>query len=167
MKALLALFVGACAFAQPAESPIDVPRLLTERGIKSAKTFVDAYQEFQRSVAAIPAASTEMERAIRCARQSDAICANFESAVRQFHGAQFNLRRSHSLVNEALDGMLFEMLSLATKDMLVLSDREDAAVQLYLETTAKELEQDFAAAERRWQRTWRRTERILDRKRMG
>ncbi|MGB7958085.1 MAG: hypothetical protein WCF77_04595 [Minisyncoccia bacterium] len=169
MKVLLALCICACALAQPTK-PVDVPRLLTERGVKSARAFADVYQKFKDAASAIPSASEDMENAIFCAKRPSAICATSPGAAfRDFERARFDLRFRHFLAVEAYEEMCNDILNEAfmKPSPLALSNRENQAIQAYLETARSDLRQSFAAAERRWQKTWRWVEKFVDRRRLG
>jgi hypothetical protein len=169
------VFVAACASAQSFDSglafqatDIDVPRLLTDHGIKSATEFAETYQTFRTAVAAIPVARTKMEQAVSCAvkRQPNAACiTGFDAAIREFQMARFDLRRSYNRANDALNGVALEIVaqSLSTNGSkrLELSAEESAAVRRYCRETRTSIAANFAAAERQWHRTWRRVERTI------
>jgi len=167
MKTMLFL-TALCAFAeQPAKDP-DVLRLLAGHNITSATQFAVAYQTFQTAVNAIPAATADAEKSIACVKQQPVTFAcddGVRTAAKHFQAARFDLRYSHYKANGALEAMLAEVVarSLMTgNDRLTLSVEEDAAVGRYLKQVTTDFERNFAAAEREWQKTWRRVEKVVD-----
>jgi hypothetical protein len=170
MKIVLsAAFAAICAFAQTAGTP-DIPRLLAERGITSAMEFATAYEAFQNAVGAIPAAIADMDQAITCTKRAvrmTAACedSDFGFAVKHFQAARFNLRRSHSRADDALSAMILEIIGRSFEtgngNKFVVSDEEAIAARRYLKAARESIDHDFPPAERQWQKTWWRAEKVI------
>ena len=170
MKTLMVvLFSAACALAQLTDGP-QVPQLLAAHGIKSAAEFLRVQRTFQNAVAAIPAATAEMDQAVLCARHRSSIpcVTDFDATIREFQAARFNLRKSYHQANDALDGIVLEIdvRSFATgKDKLNLSLEDGFAIARYLKAIRENLDRNLVIAERQWHRTWRHAEKIVIRRR--
>jgi hypothetical protein len=165
MKAIaIVAFAAACAFAQPVNDP-DGVRILASHGIKSGIELADADQKFQNAVAAIPAATTEMEQAVICAKQRPkGTCDTaFNAAVAKFQSARFDLRFRHYHAETVLHMTLLEIEAheLAINKANQLSPTEDIAVRLYLVETTERFDLSFAAAEKLWLKEWRRVGKVL------
>jgi hypothetical protein len=158
----VALLLSPIAFAQSIGVSEGVPRMLAERGVTSATTFAAEYQKFQKAVAATYTASDALKQEILLAKRApdaDRI-ARLGAAAIKFSDTRFDLNYEHYQAGMALSALVDELIARQCDNPTFLV-QEDTAVDSYLGDTAEKMEQDFAAADKRWRKTAHRAEKIV------